>query len=68
MTHTMSYHKPVKSPSTPASSPAKIYALPDSSQMKQWPRLLRFLDAFKSPPPTSGEIMSWKVEGEEWVK
>ena len=63
----MTPHKPVKPQPTPASSP-KIYALPDSSQTKQWPRLLRFLDAFKSPHPTSGEIMSWKVEGEEWVK
>ena len=34
---------------------------------KQWPRLLRFLDAFKTEAPAANNMMSWKVEGKEWV-
>ena len=40
----------------------------DDEQPKQWPRLLRFLDAFKTEAHTANNMMSWKVEGKEWVE
>lgn len=40
----------------------------DNEHSKQWPRLFRFFDAFKTEAPAANNMMSWKVEGKEWVE
>lgn len=52
----------------PAPTPVTTTSAQEPPSPQHFQRLFRLLDNLKPPSPSSSGMMSWKVEGEEWVR
>lgn len=64
----MTQNKPRFQTVTPAVTQPIPPTRPEDNAPKARPRFLRFLDALKVETPPATPMMSWKVEGKEWVE